>query len=125
MGNKLFGVDIAKIVHGAMKGKLLAATLHKVTFGDRTVGDLTSGRARTIVDYPCEGFVSAYEDKHMDGKVVQKGDRKISLLGESVSAGTVVPEPGDSITIEGAKRKIVKDGVERDPAKALYTCQCR
>lgn len=125
MGNKFFGVDIAKEVHAAFRGQVLPATLHKATSGARTAGSLTAGRARTETDYPCEGFVEEYADRHVDGKIVKKGDRKVSLFGESISSGTVVPEPGDSITIEGTRRKIVKDGVGRDPAKAVYECQCR
>lgn len=122
-GNKLFGVDIAKIVHQNMSKGLLPATLTKIVLGDRTAGDLTAGKAQTPTDYTCKGFVEDYTDKQMDGSIIQSGDRKIILIGDSIQSG-VVPDVNDTITIEDRAYKIVGP-IKRDPAKATYTCQGR
>lgn len=122
MGIKILGVDIAKEVHKAMSKDLLAATLTKTTLGDRTSGSLTSGKELTPTDYTARGFIDDYDDKRIDGTIVQKGDRLITLIGDSI-ASSVVPSVNDSITIEGQAYTIIR--VKRDPAAAVYECQSR
>ena len=123
MGNKLFGVDIAKLVNQNMASGLLPAVLTKVTRGDRTSGSLTSGPEITTETYTARGFVEDYRDADIDGTSIKKGDRKILLLGDSIASGAV-PEPGDSIYIEGRTYGIIGP-VKRDPAAATYVCQGR
>lgn len=123
MGNKLFGVNIAKLIHQNMSKGLLEATLTKVTLGARTSGSLTGGKAKTEATYSCRGFVEDYRDSQIDGTIVEKGDRMIVLIGDSIADGAV-PAVDDKVTIEGRTYTIVGP-VKRDPAAATYTLQVR
>lgn len=130
MANPLQG-GIAKQIYKAMKAAKLTlpATLIKVTPGTRTPGSLTGGTNPSTTSYAASGFVADYSDDDIDGTLVIRGDRKISLFGSSFPAG-VVPEPEDKITItdpSGVSRtyRIVPKGVTTDPAGAVYTCQGR
>lgn len=123
MGNKLFGVDIAKLVHQNISKGLLAATLTKITLGARTSGSLTGGKAKTETAYTCRGFIEDYTDEQLEGSIVKKGDRKIILIGDSIESGAV-PDVNDKITIESRTFQIVGP-VKRDPAAATYECQGR
>ena len=118
----LFGVDIAKAVNDGLGKGLLAATLTVVTPGTRTSGGLTSGTQPTTVDHTARGFLDDYEDRHIDGTVIQRGDRICVLLGASISGGAI-PSAGDRVTIESETFNIVN--VKRDPAAASYTMQVR
>jgi hypothetical protein len=122
MGNKLFGVDIAGIIHGAMSSGLLPATLTHRTPGVRGA-DSTAGTQPNETTHTCRGFIDDYKKGEVDGTLVLVGDKKILLIGDSISPA-VVPEPGDAITIEGEDYRITNP-VERDPAAATYVCQGR
>lgn len=119
----LFGVPIADIIHASISPGVLPATLTKRTSGSRTPGDLIGGTHPTTTAYACRGVVLDYREDEF-GDSIQKGDRKVLLVANSI-AGFAVPEPNDSITIEGATYRIAADGVKRDPAAASYECQCR
>lgn len=121
---KLFGVDIAKALNRAAGSGLLALTVERTTHGDRTASDPTGGKAERSSSSTGRGFVEDYTDREIDGKDVQRGDRKVSILGASLTP-SIVPRPGDVITIEGESVAIVEGGVKTDPAKALYLCQAR
>ena len=123
-GNKLFGVDIAALIFKATNGQLLSATLHKVVVLGPDPNDLSGKPLDEDADFPCQGFVDAYKDTQIDGTIIKKSDRRITLIGDSIKDGAV-PEPNDFITIEGVRRKVVEGGVNRDPAKATYECQSR
>lgn len=59
---------------------------------------------------------------------VKTGDKKVSLLGDTIAGGKIAPEPNDEIVIldKGkAVRLTVVDIVGRDPDAALYVCHCR
>ncbi len=118
---KLFGVDIAGIVHGAMSSGLLPATLHHVIPGTRGV-DLTAGTNPTETTHAARGFIDDYDDKQFVGDLIIVGDRRVLLIGNSISPA-VVPQPGDGVTIEGVRYKVIR--VQRDPAAATYTMQVR
>jgi len=124
MGNKILGADIAGTIAKEMGGLLLPAALIKHDSGARVPGSLTSGPTIVETTYSCRGFIDMYSDSEVDGTVVQQGDRKVSLLGDTISAGQVVPETGDQITIEGETFEIIGP-IGRDPDAALYECQCR
>lgn len=123
MGNRLFRNDIAGKINRAMAKLMLPATLVKSVPGTRTAGSLTGGTNPTATSYACRGFIDSYTDGQVDGTVVRSGDRMVSLFGDSIERGAVVPEAGDRIEIEGSTFTVV--GVKRDPDKALYTCQVR
>jgi hypothetical protein len=124
MGNKLFGVNISKLVHKNMSKGLLAATLTKKSSGERTSGSLTSGKAKTDSTHECKGFVDTYSDRELqDAKNIQASDRKILIIGDSITPAAV-PEKGDEITILGRTYRIVGP-VMSDPAAATYIIQGR
>lgn len=122
-GNKLFGVDIAGLVQSNVAPGLLDLTLVKVTPGTRTPGSLTGGTNPTESSTAGKGIAEDYDERQIDGAEVRRGDRRVLIVGNSLSAGSVIPEQGDKITIEGATYEIVR--IERDPAAATYTCQVR
>lgn len=119
----LFNIDIPKILNNALGPLVLSATLTKVSRSGRVDGSLTAGLTQTPTNYSCKGFVDNFRDGEIDGSLVKAGDRKVILLGASISGGSVRPEIGDIITIESETRSVVR--VTRDPAAATYTCQVR
>lgn len=100
-----------------------AATLTKVTPGTRTPGALGAGTNPTTVAHACEGIVAAYDAGLIDGTLIRREDRRISLLIASLPDG-VEPKPGDTITIDGATYRVL-EGIERDAARFMFTCQGR
>ena len=120
----IFKADIAGKINKALGNLVFDLTLTKVEPGTRTPGALTGGTNPTETGHTVKGFVDEYKDYQIDGTLIQRGDRKVVILGGSLSSG-VIPEPGDKITAEGETRTIVEDGVKRDPAGATYTCQVR
>lgn len=119
----LFGVPIADIIHANISPGVLPAMLTKRAPTGRTPGNLTAGTNPVSTTHACRGIVLEYREDEF-GDSIQKGDRKVLLVANSI-AGFAVPEPNDSITIEGATYRIAADGVKRDPAAASYECQCR
>lgn len=122
VGIKLFGEDISDLIHREMSSGLLPATLHKIAQGTRVAGSLSAGRETTTTSHAARGFVEDYEDRFVDGTVVQRGDRLVTLIGDSVADGAI-PRVGDQITIEGVLHTVIN--VKRDPAAATYACQSR
>lgn len=100
-----------------------AATLTKVTPGTRTTGSENAGTNPTSATHSCEGIVSAFDTGLIDGTLVRREDRRISLLIATLPDG-VEPKPGDRITIQGATYTVL-EGVERDAAKFMFTCHGR
>lgn len=126
MGNKLFGVDISGLVNKHVAPGLLDATLIKVTPGTRTPGSLIDGTNPTETSYACKGFIDKQRRKNVQGSLSSDGTKRIVLIGDSISSGTVAPDLGDKITIEGTTYRIPDDGeIDRDPAAATYTCTVR
>lgn len=119
----LFGIDIAALIASNMGPGLLPATLRKVTPGTRDPSDLSGGTNPTEQAFACRGIIDEYRESQFDGTLIQRGDRKVLILGGTLPSG-VVPEQGDKISIEGQVFQVV--GVpSRDPAAATYTCQAR
>lgn len=129
MGNKLFknyGVDIAREINKIIGPSVLPATLTKTTPGTRTGGQLTGGTNPTTTSYPCRGFLDSQEIEAKQGGLEVSGRLVAVLIGDSIAGGTVTPEPGDRILIEGVQYFIPDDGrIDRDPDKATYTCDVR
>lgn len=123
MGNMLFGKNISKMVNKALGKKLLSATITRYTEGTRTSSDLSAGTNPTASTHTCRGIVEDYEDKLIDGTLVQQGDRKILILEDSIKPA-IVPQADDVVTIEGTAYTLI--GIpKRDPAAATYVCQGR
>lgn len=123
MGNKLFGVDIAKIIKDEIGPGVLPATLIKVTPGTRSASDPTAGTSPTQQSFSCRGFIDTQALRNIDGTLVEDGTKKIVLIGDTIDGGNTAPDTGDQITIEGTTYSIER--VNRDPAAATYTCIAR
>lgn len=121
--NKLFGLDIAKIVSDSIAGAggVLDATLTSVTPGVATDAN-PNLVTPTTTTHTCKGFVDDYKDSQIDGTIIKKGDRKVTLLGATI-APAVAPKTNDKVTIEGDTYDV--QNVERDPAGATYELQVR
>lgn len=116
----LFGVNIASVLNQAMGGGLFSTGLTKVVAGTRNPADPTAGVPSVYTTYIGRGFVEMYAERDIMESLVEQGDRKIILLGASLSA---VPQTNDKLLIEGDEFRILR--VTRDPAAATYTCQAR
>jgi hypothetical protein len=100
-----------------------AATLTKITPGTRTIGALGAGTNPTPVPYPCEGIVQTFEAGQIDGTIVRREDRRVSLLIATLPAG-IEPKPNDKIAIQGATYLVLSVD-ERDPASFMFACHGR
>jgi len=123
MSQPLFGVDIAGIIDAAISPGLLPATLTKVTAGTRTPGQLTGGTNPTSVSYSCRGMIDSKNRRNRDGELIRDGLERILLIGNSISGGSVAPEIGDRVTVEGRSFRV--EVLDRDPAGATFTMECR
>ena len=123
MSNVLFGINIAQVVNSAIRsaGGVLPGTLIKRTNTGRTPGDLTGGQNPSTENHPFRGFIDNRSETRRNGSLIKAGGQFVSILGASLPSG-IVPELGDSVTIEGTTFNII-DVPERDPAAALYECR--
>lgn len=120
----LFGIDVAGIVADEMGDGLLPATLKKIKTYTPSTRDPTGPPRTTSEGHSCSGVrleLSQF-DRTLD--VAKLSSAKVMLLAGTLPAG-VEPETGDQITIDGATKTIVEDGVKCDPAKATWTCYVR
>jgi hypothetical protein len=100
-----------------------AATLTKVTPGTRTPGSLGAGTNPTRVAHECEGIVKAFNAALIDGTIIKRDDRRISLFCSTLPDG-VEPKSNDEVTIDGVAY-IVLAVLERDPARFMFTVHGR
>ena len=122
MGNKLFGVNISGLVAKFIGPGVLNAILTKVIPGERDPDELTGGTNPTTQVHSCRGFIDSKRLRNIDDTLSQDGMEFIVLIGDTIAGGTVAPETGDLITIEGNTYRIERIG--RDPAAAVYECAC-
>lgn len=119
----LFGIDLAGEINNQLGSLLLPVTLTKVAAGSRTSSSLTGGVNPISTAYSCRGFIEDYSEYSQANGLVQVGERKVTILGGSLSAG-IIPEPNDRVTIEGVEYYITGP-IIRDPAGATYTCKVK
>jgi|TARA_Y100000310_G_scaffold160698_2_gene160497 hypothetical protein len=123
VGNNLFGADIAGIVHRNISAGVLPAVLIRQIQGPASdPTNLTKPLPTDEIHHPCNGFIDDYSDMARDGTAITDKDRKITLIGDSISGG-VAPAVGDGIIIEDVTYNIMH--VKRDPAAAVYECRCQ
>lgn len=127
MANKLFGLDIAKLVSTNMPG-MHAGTLNSIVPGARTGGNPGGGNNPTSTPYSFKGFASTYK-KHAQSLVLEATHSILMLAGTMTVPAAFTPKPGDTIVmgagdpeLSGKTLVIVDDGVTRDPASATWTC---
>jgi len=120
MTQKLFGLDIAGIVADgiASAGGVRDCTLTKTTPGSRTPGSLTAGNNPATTAYNCKGFVETKEVRR-GGTLVGENISVVTILGDTVSSGTVAPEVNDTALIDGTTWNLT-ELVSADPAGAVY-----
>ncbi len=125
-------IDIAKLIAQHLGPRteigIGPATLTKVTAGTRTPGAASGGTNPTTADYACRGLVSDYDAAKIDGTLIERGDREVTLLGATI-ASAQVPTTQDRVTIADTPGgalvtyQIVRVG--SDPVAATYTLQVR
>ena len=120
----LFGTDAAQILAAAMAsaGGVLDATLTVTTSSVRQPGQLAGGTHPVCTDYRCKGFVDRRTTATRSGTLVRTSGTVVTLLGDTLP-DSIVPRPGDTVTIEGTTYTIVDDGVSSDPFAAAYELQ--
>jgi hypothetical protein len=116
-----FGIDVPGIVGAGLDGLAVDATLHVVTQGSRTPGDLGGGLNPTEADVGCRGYETDYEDSEIDGRKILRTDRRVVIFASSL--GATIPKKDDKVTIGGTEYRI--HAVNRDPAGATYHLQAR
>jgi hypothetical protein len=118
----LFGVDLRAVFAEVFAPGVLDATLIKVTAGTRKPGKLTGGTDSSEVCYSAKGLVEDYSEREIDGTLIRRGDRIVTLVAGSIGGGQV-PTPADKVTIDGDTYELV--AVMADSASATYECQAR
>lgn len=131
MGNGLFavdGVDVAALVAEHLGPRMLPVVLYKP--GAVVARDpLHPTRAPSTGDptpHKCRGMIQDFSQASIDGQLIIVGDRKVTILADTIQGGV---EPGggpaqDQIEIEGRRYNVVRV-LARDPAGATYTLQVR
>lgn len=123
MGNNLFGANISGQIASAFGSSLLPVKLIKRA-------SQVLGKAPTApATYNCRGMVEEYKVTLANNSRVKQGDKKVTILGDTIAGGKVAPEPNDEIQVffggKLLKLLIQKDGVGSDPDAATYSCHCR
>jgi len=83
----------------------------------------TGGNTQEKFNYTVSGFVDEYEERRIDGEIIQQGDQLLIILAASIPASAGDPQVEDFTTVDGQKKKIVN--VRKDAAKATFNCQLR
>jgi len=124
MGNKLFGIDIAKIIDKNISKGVLPAVLTRLSDQEKAAdAPLLAPPTKTPKEYGCRGFTDDFKIEQIDGIQIQEDDRKIVLIGDSIEGG-IIPAKGDTIFIESTLFQVLSI-LERDPAAATYTIHVR
>lgn len=121
MGNKLFGVDIAKELAAgfASAGGVRPLVLRKFTKGTATLGALTAGTNRTSAESAGQGFVETATERKGQ-TLVKNATAMVSILGGSLPDG-VEPTTNDEVDLDGTTYTLLT--AETDPAAAVFECQ--
>lgn len=122
MGNNLFGANISGQLFAALGPLLPAVKLLKTVQGTRDPSDPSAGTSPTTATYTGRGILDSYRTSQIDETIIQQGDRKVLILGDSLPSG-ILPDTGDKVEAEGRVFTVI--AVERDPDAATYTCQVR
>jgi hypothetical protein len=115
MTNLLTGID--KLV-ADIAGPLLFGAA--VLVRQSRVADGRGGWTLTDAEEACQALVTDYTAFSRTSLGIPDTDRKILVLGHGLTAP---PVPGNLLTIDGYRWRVVQ--TTRDPAKAVYECQCR
>lgn len=111
---------LAAMIHSAMRGLFIDATLTRTTLTGATEGWNPSTGTSSTTAYACKAIVEAYTEREREAELIQANDRRVLVLAGSLA---VTPQTSDSITVRGATYEIV--AVETDPAEAVWVLQAR
>ena len=112
MGQSFYGVNLAKVV-GSHAKSFGAVTLIRITEGARPSPHLP--RAKTSTAYNAKGFVADYDDRMIDGSLIEIGDRKVVILAATLPSG-IKPRTSDKVTVDSVVYRVGRVG--SDPATA-------
>lgn len=122
---KLMGVDIPAILHKTLSPRLLPGKLFVEQTAVRDPDDPTAGPVHSApAEHTFRGMIASYDDKEIDGNLVQKEDRKVLMTAKSISPA-IVPATGMKVSVSGTPGLWRIERVKMDPATATYTCQAR
>jgi len=122
---KLFGVDMAKLIHQSLSKGLISGKLYSASGAARDPLNPTAGlQGATGVTHTFKGVVQFYRDNEVDNELVLKEDRKILIIANSLSP-TITPAKGMRIEMSDTPDVYHIVRVNRDPATATYLCQGR
>lgn len=127
MGTPLFGVDIAGIVADALGDGLPDVTITRMVEGDPDPDNLTGGPTLTPAEFTAKGFWEDFTGTPPPGVELELDDRKLVLIGDTISPGGV-PQRNDKCTVHEEAGDVSLFAVKRlarDPASAVYTFLCR
>lgn len=103
---KIFGIDVAGLVHSNLKGKLFAGTL------SRTENKVTT-------NYVFEGVPGEDASARDRQATLKSNSNSITIIAKSISP-TTVPRVRDRIVLLDKTYDI--NAVDTDPAEATYIC---
>lgn len=131
MAPSVFGVDVAGMLGGTVGASASDATFHRATSLGPTPGAATSGTNVVFDDFPCKGYVRAFDDGEIDEDRILVTDRKIGIYASTLlddAGDAIVPKAGDRVTIaeEGLEpQSFSVVGVLRGTAAARYVLHGR
>ena len=106
---------------------ILSAAAGDLLFTDATLktvsGRTTDGRGgwtQSTTSTACKALVTDYSAFMRATAGIGSDERKVIILGHELG---VVPEPEDTVTVEGKDWRIIE--VSRDPASATYECRAK
>lgn len=132
MGTELFasdGIDVAALVAEHLGPRVLPCVLIRpgATPARDTNNPTQAPQPGPSTNVPCRGFIEDFSTTSIDGTLIKAGDRKVTLLGNTINGGKTEPQAGinkDQVTVEG-KTWAVHRIVSRDPAAATFVLQVR
>ena len=116
----IFGAKIAQQLNNALGPLVFPLTLTKVVTSTDPADSTNEIKVET--PYTGKGFKDVKSIRNAQGTLVRVNADVIVVLGASLP-DNIEPLPGDKITIENKVHTIIKDGVLRDPAGAVFECQ--
>jgi hypothetical protein len=80
-------------------------TLTRIT---GSVYDASAGtNTPTTADVTVSGVEQMYQDRDVDGTLIQTGDRKVLIEGKALAAASVAPSENDTLTYDGTAHKVI------------------
>ena len=129
MGNTLFGVDIAGLIHQNISPGVLPLTLTvfstpKINGGQDSI---TRAPKKTGTSHSGNGFIENFSSRligtDVNGEKILASDRRINIIGNSLPDG-VIPGKGQTVFIENQTYRVLSL-IRRDPAAAVYEVHAR